>query len=126
MMGVDQVKPGAETHLYFGLILTFRIYGLNWIRVSDMQVKLYASLRQAAGIKMMDVNVQVGTTIREVLAQVTEANPILNKFIWKAQGELSEHAHVFINGENIRNLEGLMTQLKSDDHVDIFPPLVGG
>jgi sulfur-carrier protein len=91
-----------------------------------MQVKLYASLRQAAGIKMMDVNIQERTTIREVLTQVTGIYPILDKFIWKTQGELSEHAHVFINGENINHLEGLDTELKSDDHVDIFPPLVGG
>ncbi len=75
---------------------------------------------------MMDVNVHIGTTIREILAQVTEAYPVLDKFIWKAQGELSEHAHVFINGENINHLEGLDTELKPDDHVDIFPPLVGG
>ena len=91
-----------------------------------MQVKLYASLRQAAGTKMVDLNIQAGTTIQEVLAQVTEAYPVLDKFIWKTQGELSEHAHVFINGENINHLQGLNTELKSDDHVDIFPPLVGG
>ena len=38
-----------------------------------MQVKLYASLRQAAGIKMMDVEIQSGTTIRDVLLEVTQA-----------------------------------------------------
>jgi molybdopterin synthase sulfur carrier subunit len=51
---------------------------------------------------------------------------VLVKFIWKEGGELSEHAHVFINGENVRHLSGLDTILKPDDHVDIFPPVVGG
>lgn len=91
-----------------------------------MQVKLYASLRQAAGTKMLDVDVHSGTTIQDVLVEVTMRNPTLVKFIWKDQGELSEFVHVFLNGENIRHLAGLDTTLKLEDHVDIFPPLVGG
>jgi molybdopterin synthase sulfur carrier subunit len=91
-----------------------------------MQVKLYASLRQAAGIKMMDVDVQSGTTMRDILAEVTRRYPVLVKFIWSNQSELSEWVHVFLNGENIRHLDGLDTALRAEDHVDIFPPLVGG
>lgn len=91
-----------------------------------MQVKLYASLRQAAGTKMMDIDVHQGTTIGDVLAEVTRRYPVLVKFIWKNQGELSELAHVFINGVNIHHLSNLETPLKPEDHVDIFPPLVGG
>jgi molybdopterin synthase sulfur carrier subunit len=91
-----------------------------------MQVKLYASLRQAAGIKMMEVIVHPETSIRDVLEEVTRRYPALNKFVWKDRGELVEFVHVFINGENIRHLAGLDTQLKAEDHVDIFPPLVGG
>jgi sulfur-carrier protein len=91
-----------------------------------MQVKLYASLRQAAGIKMMDVQVQPGSTIHAVLQVVTQRYPILEKFIWMQAGELSQHAHVFINSENIRHLAGLDTPVKEEDHVDIFPPLAGG
>jgi molybdopterin synthase sulfur carrier subunit len=91
-----------------------------------MQVKLYASLRQAAGTKMMDVEVHAGSTIQEVLVEVTRRFPALEKSVWKNQGELTEFVHVFINGENIRYLAGLDTPLKAEDHVDIFPPLVGG
>jgi len=91
-----------------------------------MQVKLYASLRQAAGTKMMDVEVSTGTTISAVLNEVTQRYPILDKFIWKNEAELSEHAHIFLNGENIRRMAGLDTAVKPEDHVDIFPPLVGG
>jgi molybdopterin synthase sulfur carrier subunit len=91
-----------------------------------MQVKLYASLRQAAGIKMMEIDTLPGATIRDVLLEVTHRQPILEKFIWDSEGGLSEHAHVFINGENIHHLDGLDSALKTEDHVDIFPPLVGG
>lgn len=91
-----------------------------------MQVKLYASLRQAAGTKMLDLEVSPGKTIGEVLNEVTQAYPVLVKFIWTDQRELSELAHVFINGENINHLVGLQTEIKPEDHVDIFPPLVGG
>jgi molybdopterin synthase sulfur carrier subunit len=91
-----------------------------------MQVKLYASLRQAAGTKMLDVEVHSGTTLRDVLSEVTQRYPVLEKFVWKEQGELSEFVHVFVNGENVHHLAGLDTALKAEDHVDIFPPLVGG
>jgi molybdopterin synthase sulfur carrier subunit len=91
-----------------------------------MQVKLYASLRQAAGTKMMDVEIQPGSTIQDVLIEVTRRFPVLEKSVWKDQDELTEFVHVFINGENIRHMAGLETTLKPDDHVDIFPPLVGG
>ena len=91
-----------------------------------MQVKLYASLRVAAGTKMMDVQVGAGTSLRDVLLEVTRRYPVLESHIWNAPGELSDHAHVFINGENFHHLAGLDTLVKPDDHVDIFPPLVGG
>ncbi len=91
-----------------------------------MQVKLYASLRVAAGTKMMTVDVNPTSHIRDVLTEVTRLYPVLDKYIWKEPGELSELAQVFVNGENIRHLSGLDTLLKPEDHVDIFPPLVGG
>jgi molybdopterin synthase sulfur carrier subunit len=91
-----------------------------------MQVKLYAGLRQAAGVKSLEVEVNPQTTIRDVLIEVTGRYPVLVKFIWKEPGVISELAHVFINSENIHHLAGLDTQIKSEDHVDIFPPLVGG
>jgi molybdopterin synthase sulfur carrier subunit len=91
-----------------------------------MQVKFYASLRQAAGTKMMDLDFKSGITIRDVLVEVTQCYPVLVEFIWKNHGELSELVHVFINGENIRHQAGLETLVNSEDHVDIFPPLVGG
>ncbi len=91
-----------------------------------MQVKLYASLRVAAGTKMLEVEFHPGINIQDVLIEVTRRYPVLDKYIWKAPGELSELAHVFVNSENIRHLDKLNTLLKPDDRVDIFPPLVGG
>ncbi len=91
-----------------------------------MQVKLYASLRVAAGIKMLEVEVAPGSTIRDVLVEVTSRLPMLEKYIWNEPDVLSEHAHVFVNSENIRRQAGLDTAVNPDDRVDIFPPLVGG
>ncbi len=91
-----------------------------------MQVKLYASLRQAAGTKMVDVDYHPGIIVRHVLLEVTRQYPVLEKYVWNDQDELSDLVHVFANGVNIRHLSGLDTQLKEADHLDIFPPLVGG
>lgn len=91
-----------------------------------MQVKLYGLIRQAAGIKMLELEAIPGFTIQNALVELTQRYPVLVKYIWKNPGELSELAHVFVNSENIRHLAGLDTILKPDDHVDIFPPVVGG
>jgi MoaD family protein len=91
-----------------------------------MQVKLYASLRQAAGTKMVEVDFHPGITIRDILTGLTQHFPALTKYVWSVNGELAEYVHVFVNSENIRHLAGLDTPIKPDDHVDIFPPLVGG
>jgi molybdopterin synthase sulfur carrier subunit len=91
-----------------------------------MQAKLYASFRQAAGTKMLEIEVHPGATIREILLEVTHRYPVLEKLIWNSTGELLQNAHVFINGENIHHLEGLQSPINAEDHVDIFPPLVGG
>lgn len=91
-----------------------------------MQVKLYASLRLAAGTKMLEVDAPPSATVQDVLVEVTNRFPVLVKYIWKAEGELSEHAHVFLNNENIRHLSGLITNVNPEDRIDIFPPVVGG
>ena len=91
-----------------------------------MQVKLYASLRQAAGTKMLDVDVPPGTTLGDVMLEITRQHPVLDEFIWKAQAELSQNVHIFVNGVNFHQLDGLATLLSPEDKVDIFPPLVGG
>ncbi len=75
---------------------------------------------------MLEVEIQPGATIQDVLTEVTQRYPILNKHIWAERGGLSELVHVFINGENINHLQGLATKLTAGDKVDIFPPLVGG
>ena len=91
-----------------------------------MQVKLYASLRQVAGVKLVEVDFQPEITIGAVLQDVTRRYPTLTKSIWKDVDVLSELVHVFINGVDIRHLAGLATKITDQDHVDIFPPLVGG
>jgi len=91
-----------------------------------MQVKLYASLRQTAGTKMLDMEIHPATTIQNVLLEVTRRYPALQDLIWKEEGRLTEFIHVFVNGVNIHHLDDLQTVLNNEDHVDIFPPVVGG
>ena len=91
-----------------------------------MQVKLYGLIRQAAGTKLVEMEVYPGLRVREILEKLTQDYPAIEKYIWKEPGQISELAHIFINGENIRHLAGLDSPLKTEDHVDIFPPVVGG
>jgi MoaD family protein len=42
------------------------------------------------------------------------------------KGEVHHHVNVYVNGEEIGDLRGLATPLKSGDEVSIIPALAGG
>lgn len=92
-----------------------------------MRVNLYATLREMAGGKIVDVSVRPPTTVRAVLEAVTRERPILAEHVWKAPNEKYEHIRVFVNGRDVSVLPyGMETPLEAQDSLDVFPPVGGG
>lgn len=52
--------------------------------------------------------------------------PELKKQLWNEQGELHGFINFYVNGEDIRFLQKLITPLKTGDEVSIVPALAGG
>lgn len=46
--------------------------------------------------------------------------------VLKDDGEIKDFVMIFLNGDNIRNLQGLQTPLKDTDEISIIPFMAGG
>ena len=56
-----------------------------------MQVRLYATLRQIVGTKIVEVPVQTEKTIGDLLRSLVQQHPELDESIWYTNGSLAGH-----------------------------------
>jgi len=87
-------------------------------------VKLFATLREIFGTRRMEVAVESGTNIGELLNFVFDTpQRRVNVF---DNGKLKSSIIILRNGRHIQHLEGIDTELSDGDSVAIFPPIAGG
>jgi molybdopterin synthase sulfur carrier subunit len=96
--------------------------------MAEVKVKLFANLREAAGTPELLLS---GEKVIDVLLSLTEKYPSLDKLIFEKNDEdespvLCGSINVLINGNNVRHLEGLDTDLEDSDEIGILPPVSGG
>jgi molybdopterin synthase sulfur carrier subunit len=89
------------------------------MRVS-VKVRLFASMRDYAGVKDADVQ---GKNVAEVLDSLVNAYPLLKPQIFKEDGDLLPHVRVLLNGIAISDIN---TELKKGDELAVFPSVAGG
>lgn len=72
------------------------------------------------------VDVEAGT-IRELVDQLEEQFPgVRDRLVDEESGEIKRFINVFVNGEEIRSLQGGETELGDGDEVSIIPAMAGG
>lgn len=87
-------------------------------------MKLFATLREIFGTRRMEVAVENGTNIGELLNFVFDTpQRRVNVF---DNGKLKSSIIILRNGRHIQHLEGIDTELSDGDSVAIFPPIAGG
>ncbi len=67
-----------------------------------------------------------GATIGELLANLDTGYPGLRERICEDDGEIRRFVNVFVNGENVRDLDGAATAVKPGDEVGVIPAMAGG
>jgi molybdopterin converting factor subunit 1 len=77
-------------------------------------VKLFASLREAAGRSEIEWELADGATVEMLVAHLQETLPRLE--------EWADHAWIAVN----RQYASLKTALQDGDEVALFPPVSGG
>jgi sulfur-carrier protein len=89
-------------------------------------IRLYATLRQRAGTRDVDVAWRDGASVGDALRQLLEQRPALDGYVLDPQGLVVPYVSVFVDGRDIRHLDGLATPIGEDDEIAVFPPVAGG
>ena len=66
------------------------------------------------------------STVREALDRVFEQHPRLRGYVLDDQARLRKHVAVFINGDMIRDRDGLSDALATDAELFVMQALSGG
>ena len=67
-----------------------------------------------------------GTTVGELLADLTKKHAGLKAHLYNDQGKLRSFVNIYVNDEDIRYLEKEQTAVKADDTISIIPSVAGG
>jgi molybdopterin converting factor small subunit len=68
----------------------------------------------------------VGSTIGELLENVLMRYPSLKPHLYDPEGNLRRHFNIFVNGVQLRELNGMATILKETDKVILMVSAAGG
>lgn len=92
-----------------------------------MLVRIPGALRQFAdNARTMEVDVPAGSDLAQLLATMRADNPALVRRICDERGDLRQHVNVFVGTANVRDCEGLATQIPDGAEVYVLPAVSGG
>jgi sulfur-carrier protein len=87
-------------------------------------VKFPAVLRaNVGGAREVDAH---GETIGDVLEGLVATYPSLKDQLFTEDGELNRFVNVYVNGQDVRYLDGLATAVVDRDEVRLLPAMAGG
>jgi sulfur-carrier protein len=86
-------------------------------------VRIPPTLRaEAGGVRELEAS---GESVRELLEDVTSRFPALHDRIWE-DGEVADFVNVYLNGEDIRTLDGIDTAVGASATIILLPAMAGG
>lgn len=91
----------------------------------SVKVKIPTPLRGLTGNRDL-VETNGSATLGEAVQELEAQFPGMRERLLDDTGELRRFVNVYINGEDVRFLDGLNSPLKSGDDVSIVPAVAGG
>ena len=67
-----------------------------------------------------------GSTVAELIDSLEAAYPGMKARVCDDDGELRHFVNIYVNGEDVRYMDGIGSALKSGDEVSIVPAVAGG
>ena len=67
-----------------------------------------------------------GDTLAKVIESLESQYPGIKERLCDESGDLRHFVNIYINGEDVRFLQGLQTDTKSGDEISIVPAVAGG
>jgi sulfur-carrier protein len=87
-------------------------------------VKIPTVLRpQVGGNKEVELS---GATVAELVDALTDQYPSLRAQLLTDEGGLNRFVNVYVNGQDVRYLDGLATAVADRDEVRLLPAMAGG
>ena len=90
----------------------------------NITIHVFGQLREYCG-GARDLSVPA-RTVRSVLEQLEQDQPQLYRNLCDETGKVRRHLNVFVNTENVRDLDGVDTTLADRDVVTFLPAVSGG
>lgn len=92
-----------------------------------MKVNFFATLRDIAGGKTVEFDVEHGVTAQALLDTIITRFPLMKKELLNEHGEMYGHVHFFINGRDVQfTVDKFATKIMQGDTVNVFPAVGGG
>ncbi|CAG0955753.1 Sulfur carrier protein CysO [Anaerolineae bacterium] len=66
------------------------------------------------------------TTIAEIIERAEQQYPGFRERVLDADGQVKRFINVFVNGVDVRKLQGKATPVKDGDEVSVIPAMAGG
>lgn len=67
-----------------------------------------------------------GSTVAELIDSLDAAFPGMKSRVCDDDGELRHFVNIYVNGEDVRYMDGIGSALKPGDEVSIVPAVAGG
>jgi len=78
---------------------------------------------QVGGVKSIELP---GTTVGQLITALLVQHPGLGGQLMTSDGELNRFVNVYVNGQDVRYLDGLATPVGDRDEVRLLPAMAGG
>lgn len=90
----------------------------------SISVRIPTPLRRVTnGVDKVDAE---GDTLDQIIDSLDSQYPGIKGRLCDEDGELRNFVNVYVNGEDVRFMQGLATATKSGDEVSIVPAVAGG
>jgi len=88
-------------------------------------IRIPAVISETGGSKKVEV--EADTVLSALHAYTEEYGPELEEDVLTDDGEgVKEYINVYVNGKDVRDLNGVETQVEADDEIRIIPAASGG
>ena len=91
-----------------------------------MRIKVYATLRDLLGARVIEVPIEGPTDVGQVLRRLVADCPAFGKKLWDDDGRTTGYVTVLLNGRSVEYLSGMATPVTESDTIALFPPVGGG
>jgi molybdopterin synthase sulfur carrier subunit len=97
-----------------------------------VKVDFHATLRPIVGGKTVEIPFEPAPVdqppriVRDLMQALVGRWPDLHEYVYDERGGLSRQVAIYLDGRNVRWLEGEETAIESGQRIAIFPPVAGG